>query len=69
MSVKLLVEIQPDGDRCGECNKVGEYKQCLVFGGYPPIDEDPNGRIIYYRLPACHAAEKAEQGAGREEGK
>lgn len=60
--MKIVVEIEPDGNRCGRCR--GKYQaepywntpyKCMVFG---EILMKQNGKLV--RLPKCLDAEVKE---------
>ena len=65
MSVKLLIEITPDGERCGGCGECrcqypfeGEF-ECGAFDAQLKKDAEFGDRL---RLPACIAAQVAAKG-------
>ena len=67
MSVKLIIEIQPEGERCGECRCQypfeGEF-ECGAFDAQLKRDAEFGDR---FRLPACIAAQAAAKEVSRED--
>jgi hypothetical protein len=67
MTAKILVEIQPDGEKCGECELLIDPDMgpvyCGAFGFLGEVYQKENAT----RIPACLAAQSAAPSAELQE--
>ena len=62
---KLVIEIETDGEHCGEC-RLKEYDMgalsCSLFGGELKLENNTGYKRLYKRHTKCLTAEVSKEG-------